>query len=59
MKIKEFNPNELNLVIAWEKSITKACKSLNFDCRCLDWFSYTPDIYIKQKNLVSNKLEEL
>lgn len=31
-------------------AIEDACGKLDFDLRCLDWFSYTPDFFIEQKN---------
>ena len=51
MKPQKFNPNSVELVNAWVAAIKGACQKLDFDIRCIDWFSYTPDFFIKQKNL--------
>jgi hypothetical protein len=51
MKPQEFNPNPPALVNAWFAAIEKACQKLDFDLQCLDWFSYTPDFFIRQKNI--------
>ncbi len=42
-KIKE---NEVELVNVFREVIKFACLSLNVDLRCLDWFSYNPDIHL-------------
>lgn len=51
MKPQEFNSNSPELVNAWAKSIEGACEKLDFNLQCLDWFSYTPDFFIQQKNV--------
>jgi hypothetical protein len=49
MEYLKFDPSSPELIQAWILAIEFACKSLNFDIRCLDWFSYFPDHYINQK----------
>lgn len=51
MKPQEFKPNSPELVTAWANAIKGACQKLDFDLQCLDWFSYTPDFFIRQKNV--------
>ena len=50
MKQYNFDPNSLELVQAWSASIEKASQKLDFDVRCLDWFSYNPDFFIEQRD---------
>jgi hypothetical protein len=51
MKPQKFDPNSQELVNAWAGAIEQACQKLDFDLKCLDWFSYTPDFFIRQKSL--------
>jgi hypothetical protein len=51
MKTQKFDPNSAKLVKAWSAAINEACQKLDFDLQCLDWFSYTPDFFIRQKNV--------
>ena len=46
-----FDDNSPALVSAFAAAIESACKTLDFDLRCIDWFSYTPDFFIEQKNI--------
>jgi hypothetical protein len=51
MKTHKLNPNSPKLVNAWTAAIEEACQKLDFDLQCLDWFSYTPDFFIRKKNV--------
>lgn len=51
MKPEEFDPNSLALIHAFSIALETSCNTINFDLKCLDWFSYTPDFYIEQKNV--------
>lgn len=50
MQYELFNKHASQLVYILSETIEVACLNLNFDIRCLDWFSYTPDSYINRKN---------
>lgn len=32
-------------------ALTEACEKVDFDLRCIDWFSFNPDFYIKQQEI--------
>lgn len=42
--------DETKLVQTLESALETSCANLDFDLRCLDWFSYNPDFYIEQKS---------
>ncbi len=46
-----FKENSSELTAALTVAIQSACEDLEIDVRCLDWFSYTPDFFIAQKNV--------
>ena len=50
MKNTNFDANSKVLTEAWTFALHKACNNLDFDVRCIDWFSYNPDFFIGQKN---------
>ncbi len=47
----KFDPNSIELVNAFATAIEKATEQMDFDLYCLDWFSYNPDFYIREKDL--------
>lgn len=52
MKESIFKANqEIELQSVLAEALQNACNKVNFDLRCLDWFSYTPDFFIQQKNI--------
>jgi hypothetical protein len=51
MEKKEFSANATDIVSAFADGIEEACGKIDFDIQCLDWFSYTPDFFIEQKNV--------
>lgn len=52
MKKQTFNANqETELHKALAEAFQTACDKVDFDLRCLDWFSYNPDFFIEQKNI--------
>jgi len=46
----KFKGTSPELVDSLRLALESSCKQLDFDLRCLDWFSYTPDFFIEQRN---------
>lgn len=47
---KLFLNRKPELEVALTSALAEACQDLDFDLKCLDWFSYNPDFYIEKKN---------
>ena len=48
--MESFDPNNPEFVAVLSEVLEIAVSKLDFDLRCLDWFSYNPDFFISQKN---------
>jgi hypothetical protein len=51
MQVQKFDPNNKELINTIQETLETACAQLDFDLKCLDWFSYTPDFFIEKKNI--------